>query len=101
MPLAFKLIFAEAAHIEWALRIAIQESKTGSNETLVIALVTALLTLSAIVLKDLLFKILAERRAEKKIELAVYERYSGPGRVCKSFASQVTRDVLPSTARYF
>ncbi len=72
------MIFAEAAHIEWALRIAIQESKTGSNETLVIALVTALLTLSGIVLKDLLFKILAERRAEKKIELAVYERYSKP-----------------------
>ncbi len=43
-----------------------------------VALVTASLTLAGIVLKDLLFKILAERRAEKKLELAVYERYSKP-----------------------
>jgi hypothetical protein len=78
MPFDVRLIFAEAVHIEWMLRIAIQEPKPDSNGALAIALVTALFTLAGIVLKDLLFKILAERRAEKKIELAVYERYSKP-----------------------
>jgi hypothetical protein len=78
MFLCIKLIFTEAAHIEWARVVAIQEPKPDGKGALAIALITASLTLVGIVLKDLLFKILEERRAEKKIELAVYERYSKP-----------------------
>jgi hypothetical protein len=42
------------------------------------SLFTAAATIAGIVLKDLIFKILEERRAERRAELAVYERYSKP-----------------------
>src|SRR5262249_45690942 len=43
-----------------------------------IGIVTALFTLLGIILKDLVSKLLEERRAEKRVKLAVYERYSTP-----------------------
>lgn len=57
---------------------ASQPSNTDTKAALIIALVTAAVTVAGIVLKDLLFKILEERRADKRVEQAVYERYSKP-----------------------
>jgi len=49
-------------------------SKTG----LLTALVTAAVTILGVTLKDFIFKVLAEHRAERRAKLAVYERYSQP-----------------------
>lgn len=46
--------------------------------SLVTALITAAVTILGIVLKDWIFKIFDERRADKRAELAVYEKYSKP-----------------------
>jgi len=53
-------------------------AQPSTRITVFTALLTAVVTLTGIVLKDLIFKILEERRAERRAELAVYERYSKP-----------------------
>jgi hypothetical protein len=45
---------------------------------LVTVLITAAVTILGIILKDWIFKIFDQRRADKREELAVYERYSKP-----------------------
>ncbi len=44
----------------------------------VAALITSLLTITGIALKDYLFKLLEERRSETRTQSAIYERYSHP-----------------------
>jgi hypothetical protein len=50
------------------------DTKSG----VIVALITAAFTLTGIILKDLILKVLEERRTEKRMESAVYERYSIP-----------------------
>jgi len=66
---------------------------------LVTALITAALTLAGIVLKDLLFKVLEERRAEKRAELVVYEQYSRPLAASATSLLHRLREILVGHSR--
>jgi len=57
---------------------ALPASEQRPKKDYAVALFTAGLTIAGIVLKDLVFKVLAERRADKRTQLAVYEYYSRP-----------------------
>jgi hypothetical protein len=53
-------------------------SAQPNASSLTTAVVTAAVTIAGIVLKDFIFKLLEERRANQRTESAVYERYSRP-----------------------
>jgi hypothetical protein len=55
-----------------------QSERWTTTPVIIAALITSLLTIVGVVLKDFAFKALEDRRSDQKAKRAIYERYSNP-----------------------
>jgi hypothetical protein len=85
------LLARDAIYLVFQSQVTKGASPPGVDSTVRAALITAIVTISGIILKDLVFKWVDERRAEVKTQSAIYERYSKPlAAACSSLLTRLS-----------